>query len=68
MIRENQISYADQEYIDACKKRLGANPKSLTQLKEEGDWDAFRDNFWKLRHAIHCKESGTLVLINGAEL
>ena len=50
------------------KKRLGANPKSLTQLKEEGDWDAFRDNFWKLRHAIHCKESGTLVLINGAEL
>lgn len=68
MIEDAKIIYADQEYIDACKKRIGANPKTLTQLKEERNWDALRDNFWKLRHAQRSMAAGVLVLINGAEL
>ncbi len=67
-MEDRRIIYADQEYIDACKKRIGANPKSFTQLRAEGDWDALKDNFWKLRHAQRCVGLGTLILTNGAEL
>lgn len=69
MMPDEEIITGDQSEIDACKKRLGANPKSLRLLWVENSFREFARNFQKLHDALENKYGNkTLVLIDGAEL
>ncbi|HJJ45674.1 MAG TPA: hypothetical protein O0Y17_01155 [Methanocorpusculum sp.] len=66
---DSEVIHAGKQEIDACKKRLGANPKTFRQLiVVEQNWAEAASNYFKLRSAL-CNQFGSKTLVlDGVEL
>lgn len=66
---DSEVIHAAQNEIDACKKRLGANPKTFRQLiVVEQNWAEAANNYFKLRSALRNQFGSKTLVLDGAEL
>ena len=66
---DSEVVHAKQSDIDACKKRIGANPKTFRQLiVVEQNWAEAANNYFKLRSALSNQFGSKTLVLDGVEL